>query len=82
MGTNIQAEFRPAIQRALKLCTDRFGEDLKAIYLSGSVAFGEALAGVSDVDWFMFQKVEPNEGDSSWCGYQTHYVNIKINKTP
>ncbi len=67
MGTNIQAEFRPAIQRALELCTDRFGEDLKAIYLSGSVAFGEALVGISDVDWFMFQKPEPNEGDSSWC---------------
>ncbi len=66
MDTNIQAEFRPAIRRALKLCTDRFGEDLKAIYLGGSVAFGEALAGVSDVDWWMFQKLEPDEGDSSW----------------
>lgn len=67
MGTHIQAEFRPAIQLALKLCTDRFGESLRAIYIGGSVAFGEALAGVSDVDWWMFQELEPNESDKSWC---------------
>lgn len=66
MGTHIQTEFRPAIRRALKLCMDRFGEDLKAIYIGGSVAFGEALAGVSDVDWWMFQELEPSESDKSW----------------
>jgi hypothetical protein len=67
MGMHIQIEFRPVIQLALELCTDRFGESLKAIYIGGSVAFGEALAGVSDADWWMFQELEPNESDKSWC---------------
>ena len=67
MYTPIQAEFRPAIQRALKLCKERFGESLIVVYLGGSVAFGEALAGVSDADWWMFQESEPNENDKSWC---------------
>lgn len=63
----MQREFQPALDDALAFCAARFGGRLRATYLSGSVAFGEAWPGVSDVDWFMFVDSEPREDDLSWC---------------
>ena len=66
-STGVQREFQPAIEEALALCSARFGGRLRATYLSGSVAFGEAWPGASDVDWFMFMDSEPREDDLAWC---------------
>ncbi|MCE5323752.1 hypothetical protein LLG46_10620 [bacterium] len=62
----MQDEFRPGIERALGLCRLRFGDRLKTVVLGGSVAFDEALAGVSDMDWFAFTTDEPTEADLRW----------------
>lgn len=62
----MQDEFRPGVERALDLCLSHFGDRLKTVVLGGSVAFDEALAGVSDVDWFAFTTDEPTEADLRW----------------
>lgn len=63
----IQIEFRPALVEAGEAVIACFRERLLAIYLTGSVAAGDALPGVSDVDWFMFVAGEPTEDDLAWC---------------
>lgn len=66
MGYIMQDEFRPAIEHALELCLSRFGSQLKTVVLGGSVAFNEALARISDVDWFAFISDEPTDADMQW----------------
>ncbi|MBU0715639.1 MAG: RNA polymerase sigma factor [Verrucomicrobia bacterium] len=63
-------EFNPALAKALALCRNRFGKDLKAVYLTGSVASGEALMDASDLNWFMFLDRDPDASDISWCREQ------------
>ncbi len=63
----IQPEFRSAMQFAGQQLLTYFDKQLLAVYLTGSVAYGEALVGVSDVDTFIFLDVEPSEIDLSWC---------------
>ena len=60
-------DFNPAVEQALKLCLDKFSESLKAIFIGGSIAFGEALPGVSNFNWWMFLDAEPDEADLAWC---------------
>ena len=75
MITNaIQREFRPAISYAWQELLGYFGSRLQAVYLTGSVAYGEALPGVSDVDWFMFLDAEPSKEDLNWCHALRHTV--------
>ena len=62
----IQETYRPAVRDALDACRARFGEGLSAVYLSGSVAFGEAWLGASDVDFFGFLSDEPTDADDAW----------------
>lgn len=63
----IQSDYRPALIEAGEAVTAYFGERLLAIYLTGSIMTGEALPGVSDVDWFMFLEGEPTEEELFWC---------------
>ncbi|MHB0999278.1 MAG: hypothetical protein ACYC27_08525 [Armatimonadota bacterium] len=62
----MQEEYRPVIEDALKLTRSKFGDRLRSIVLTGSIAFDEALIGASDVDWFAFLDYEPNESDRIW----------------
>lgn len=66
--TLTQQEFGPTIVRALDLCEGHYRGRLKAVFLAGSVAFGEAWPGASDVDLFVFVDPGPNEGDRAWAG--------------
>lgn len=56
-------DFAPAIQDAVKAYEVQFGAHLRAIYLSGSLAFGEGLPGISDMDIYAFidRELEPCE---------------------
>jgi hypothetical protein len=63
----IQPEFLPIVEHLTRICPARFGDKLKAIYLAGSIAVGEALAGVSDLDWFMFINADPTAAEIAWC---------------
>ena len=65
-GNPMQEEFRPAIEHALDMCISRFGSRLLTVVLSGSVAFGEAIIGASDVDWFAFIEDDLSDDDMLW----------------
>ncbi|NCO37662.1 MAG: hypothetical protein COZ06_31855 [Armatimonadetes bacterium CG_4_10_14_3_um_filter_66_18] len=67
---SVQEQFRPAIESVLRSCTQWFGERMTALYLAGSVAFGEAWPGASDVDCFIFLEAAPDESDARWCESQ------------
>ncbi len=51
----------------VKRCNAHLGERLLAIYLSGSIMYGDALPGVSDVDWWTICRDEPTEADQTFC---------------
>lgn len=59
-------DFAPAIQDAVKAYEDQFGTELCAVYLAGSLAFGEGLPGASDMDMFGFIDREPEPCDLQW----------------
>lgn len=62
----MQDEFAPAGQAAMELYEARFGKRLRAVYLAGSLACGEALAGISDMDIFAFVSCELDASDLQW----------------
>ena len=59
-------DFAPAIQDAVTTYEVQFGTHLCAIHLSGSLAHGEGLPGVSDMDMFGFIDHEPEPRDLEW----------------
>jgi hypothetical protein len=62
----VEHDFAPAIEDALKTYEVQFGTHLCAIYLSGSLAYGEGLPGISDMDMFGFIDYEPESCDLQW----------------
>ena len=62
----IQDGYRELVETANRWCADRSGERLAAVYLSGSVAVGEAWPGASDLDCFVFLRGEPTAADKAW----------------
>lgn len=50
----IQEEWKPLIEDIIDVYKKAYGEDLKQVYIRGSVAKGEAVKGVSDVDTFAY----------------------------
>ena len=61
-----QDGFQDLVSAADECCVHRFGARLIAAYVAGSVAVGEAWAGASDLDWFVFLRDDPEPGDMSW----------------
>jgi len=64
---NPQPEFRPAIDEMDRRISQRFSARLQATYLGGSIPFGEAWPGASDVDCFFFTAEAPTADDEQWC---------------
>ncbi|USN94513.1 MAG: nucleotidyltransferase domain-containing protein [Candidatus Nomurabacteria bacterium] len=48
----IQEKWRPVIDDVVELYKDAYGDKLKQVYIRGSVAKGEAVENVSDIDTF------------------------------
>lgn len=78
LNKDIQPEFRPALRYLGKQIIAYFGNRLQAIYLGGSIAFGEALVGVSDADWWMFLADEPHECELAWCRDLQHTLTTRF----
>jgi hypothetical protein len=62
----VQPAFRKAVDAVDASCARRFGKRLVGAYVAGSVGQGEALPGISDLDWWAFIHDEPTAADSSW----------------
>jgi predicted nucleotidyltransferase len=63
---SIQPEYRPGLALLGERLVAYFGDRLAAIFLTGSVAFHEAVPGVSDIDLFIFLTDEPGDEDTAW----------------
>lgn len=55
----IQEEYKPLIKEIIDIYKEIYGEHLKQVYLRGSVAKGEAIKGVSDIDTFAYVDLSP-----------------------
>ena len=62
----IQPEFQHLVVSADRVCAERFGARLVAVYLAGSVALCEAWPGASDLDCFAFLDGIPSPADKAW----------------
>jgi len=61
-----QNGFKEAVAEITKACSDYFADRLMAIYISGSVCYGEAFEGESDLDYWGFVLDEISEADQLW----------------
>lgn len=62
----IQEEWKPVIQDIIEAYQGHFGEKVKNVYIRGSVAKGEAVKGVSDIDSFAYIDLPRNSIDTGW----------------
>lgn len=60
----MQPEFQPLVTAATTLCESALGDRLTAIYLHGSVATGDAVAGISDLDCFLVTRGALSDADT------------------
>lgn len=78
----IQPEWQPVMDAVIATYKEHCGEDLVAVYVRGSVAKGQAVAGVSDIDTFAVVRTEKEDRDDGWIanaevqlGTQYSFVN-------
>lgn len=62
----MQKEFKPLVEDATVLCKNYFAEKLLAMYLHGSIAMGDAIPYVSDLDYYIIVSEEPGYEDKQW----------------
>ncbi|MEI8062374.1 MAG: nucleotidyltransferase domain-containing protein [bacterium] len=62
----VQEEWRLAIDDVVKAYQEAYGDKLKAVYVRGSVAKGEAIENVSDMDTFAYVDLPKEEIDTKW----------------
>lgn len=62
----IQEEWKPVIQDVIEAYKGHFGKTLKNVYIRGSVAKGEAIKGLSDIDSFAYIGLPKASIDTDW----------------
>lgn len=62
----MQEEFQPLVADATARCIAHFAHRFVAVYLHGSIHQGDAVPGVSDLDYCVVIADTPREADSQW----------------
>lgn len=62
----IQEKWKPAIDDVVEVYKNKFGDVLHSVYIRGSVAKGEAVEGVSDLDSFAYVNLKKEEIEKGW----------------
>lgn len=62
----IQPEWRAAIDDVVEVFKKKYGDNLKSVYVRGSVSKGEAVQGISDLDTFAFVDLDEDEISPEW----------------
>ena len=57
----VQEKWKPLIDDIVESYKNKYGEKLKSVYIRGSVAKGEAVEGVSDIDTFAYVDLPKEE---------------------
>lgn len=62
----IQPEWRPAVDTVVNAYVDNLGDDLHSVYIRGSVAKGEAIEHVSDLDTIALTTTDKGYVNTDW----------------
>lgn len=62
----IQEEWKPVIEDIIDVYKEKYKEKLHSVYLRGSVAKGQAVIGISDIDTYAYVDLPPNEVKGSF----------------
>lgn len=62
----IQPKWRSAVDMITEACKNSLGDKLHSVYVRGSVAKGEAIDGVSDIDAIVLIAASEDEVDQGW----------------
>jgi hypothetical protein len=62
----IQEEWKPVVNELIETYKGHWGEKLKNVYIRGSVAKGEAVKGVSDIDSFCYVDLPKDSITTDW----------------
>jgi hypothetical protein len=62
----IQSQWRPVVNAVLETYQKVFGDKLQNVYIRGSVAKGQAVEDISDIDTFAYVEIEKDEIDYNW----------------
>lgn len=56
----MQDEFAPLVNEVTEKCRKYFGNSFCTAYLHGSIALNDAVPNISDLDYYLVVKDEPN----------------------
>ncbi len=73
----MQKEFQPLVDEAIIRVTKYFGERFLAAYLHGSLNYGDAVPGISDMDCYIIISDYLNGYDKSWISDNEHDLQKK-----
>ncbi len=62
----IQEKWKPLVDDVIEVYRNKFGENLHSVYIRGSVAKGEAVDRVSDLDSFAYVNLSKEEIEKGW----------------
>lgn len=73
----VQSKWRPAVDMAVSVCKQQLGDELHSLYVRGSVAKGEAIDGISDIDVVVIVNAPLDSIDTKWTGNLTSEIEKK-----
>ncbi len=76
-GDRLQSLWLDLIEDLKELCRERFGDNLRSLYIRGSVARGCAIAGISDLDGFAILYEELGDGEDKWTASTQRLLKLK-----
>lgn len=74
--TYMQNEFHPLLNSVASKCQNHFGKRLIAGYLHGSILYGDAIPGVSDLDYLLVL-TSLTDDDKVWLFETAHAVELE-----
>ena len=70
----LQEKWKPAIDDAIEVYKKQYGDTLRNVYVRGSVAKGQAIDGISDVDTFAYVDLEKSEINNNFKEAKEHIL--------
>ena len=62
----IQEQWKPVVDEIVEVYKSQYGEHLKSVYVRGSVAKGQAVENISDIDSFCYTDIAEDDSSSDW----------------
>lgn len=73
----IQEEWKPVTEEVVDIYKEQFGDKLSSVYIRGSVAKGEAIRNISDVDTFAYVDLSKEEIQKEWIKEKQEFLKNK-----